>query len=314
MSRASQQDRARNTNSAANIAIRAAAISMGFVFFAGGWRRFFNMPAKLDITSPKHLSNKLVEAAPGSPVETAIHWVLHHPFIAEWSVYLMSAAEIVVGAGLILGLFTRFAALGAAGVNIALMLIFGWEGYECLDEWTMAALGFAVSVTVMFAEPGRASIDGWLHRDWLSEYFTPRWAALWTIASVLFTIGFYSYFFGFFDFQRRTSVAAYSIVAEQVAGHPDVERLYVNGGASPRGAYVKGIRYTLKNGETVYQPADKIQVVKNVFAPWAQSGVHVDGVLKLTLGSKVDIRVPQGAESANINIIDNKDVKVVFGS
>ena len=62
---------------------------MGFVFFTGGWRRFFNVPAKLDITSPAHLSNKLVGAAPGSPIEGVIHWVLNHPWIAEWSVYLM---------------------------------------------------------------------------------------------------------------------------------------------------------------------------------------------------------------------------------
>lgn len=161
------------SSSVRDLALRAIAISMGFVFFTGGWRRFFNIPAKHDIDSAAHLAGKLVEAAPGSPIEPVIHWLLAHPFFAEWSVYLMSTGEVLVGLALILGLLTRFAAFGSALINVALMLIFGWQGYECLDGWTMAALGFAISVSLMIYGTGSFSLDHYLKRGFFRESVCP---------------------------------------------------------------------------------------------------------------------------------------------
>jgi hypothetical protein len=44
--------------------------------------------------------------------------------------------------------------------------------------------------------------------------------------------------------------------------------------------------------------------------PWARSATMTDGFLKLRLGSKTDIRVPQGAVSATIDLIGNPDQTV----
>ncbi|MBR0551193.1 TQO small subunit DoxD [Stakelama marina] len=296
-----------------DFALRAAAISMGFVFFMGGWRRFINVPAKHDITSPASLANKLVEAAPGSPIESWIHWILNSPFLTEWSIYLMSTAEVVVGLSLMLGLFTRATAVGSAMLNVALMIIFGWMGYECLDEWTMAALGFAISVSVMIHGPSLYSVDNWLKRDDFARLFARNVSIALTVVSVVFTVGFYSYFFGILELHKRTSVKSYHISALAVPGKPDQARLYVDAGPSSAAAYVRSITYRMRNGATVVEPAARIAVVKSHFEPWAHhSGSVTDGVMKLRLGAMVDIRIPAGAQSAVIDIIDNKNPEVSF--
>lgn len=296
-----------------DLALRAAAITMGFVFLMGGWRRFINVPAKHDITSPASLANKLVEAAPGSPLEPMIHWVLNHPHIAEWAIYMMSTAEVIVGLALILGLFTRLAATGSALLNFALMLIFGWMGYECLDEWTMAAMGFAISVSVMIYGTGLYSLDSLLKRDDFARYFGRSLSIGLTVFSVIFTVGFYSYFFGISELHKRTSDKSYHVTALQVPGKPDEARLYVDAGPSAAAAYVTSIVFATADGTKVVEPAEKIDVVKSHFEPWAHhSGSVVDGVMKMRLGSMVDIRLPQGAKSAVINMIANKASKVQF--
>ena len=293
------------------LALRASAISMGFVFVSAAWRRFVNVPAKLDIDSPKDVANKLVEAAPGSPIEGLVHFVLARPGLAEFATYAMTIGEALAGLGLIFGFLTRLSAIGAALLNVALMLIFGWQGYECLDEWTMAALGFAISVSVMLYGPGLFALDNVFGIDPFKTWFTKPVAIVLTAASVIFTVGFYDYYFGIAHLERRTAVEAYRIVAEP-ALQADAAILYVNAGGSTNGAYVRSITFTLDDGATVTQSAEEIDILKSYFEPWARSGVLTDGVLRLRLGSKTEIRLPKGARSATIDLIDNADQKVVF--
>jgi thiosulfate dehydrogenase (quinone) len=292
------------------LALRASEIAMGFIFLAGGWRRFYNVPAKHDVESVKHLSGKLAQAAPGSPIEDIIHWVLYKPALAELSVYFMSSAEVVVGLGLIFGFMTRLAGVGSAGLNVAMMLIFGWMGYECLDEYTMSALGFAISISAMIYGAGSYSLDSKLKIDPLGQYLTKNLAIALTVVSVLFTVGFYEYYFGVFKFHKRTSDRVYSIVAEPT-DKADISTLYVNAGGSSSAAYVNSITFTLKDGSKVKQLPKQIEVLRSHFEPWSKSGIIRDGVLRLRLGSKVDIRIPSGAESAKIDLIDNKKDPVV---
>lgn len=292
-------------------ALRASAFAMGFVFVSAAWRRFVNAPAKLDITSPHDVANKLVHAAPGSPIEGVIHWLLEQPQLTEAATYLMTVGELLAGLGLIFGFLTRGAAVGAALLNIALMLIFGWQGYECLDEWTMAALGFAISVSVMLYGPGVWSLDQAVGIDPFAKLFTRPVAIGLTLFSMLFTVGFYQYYFGIAELHRRTSVSEYAIVAEP-GPQPDVATLYVNAGGSSGGAYVRSIAFKLQNGETIEQAGEEVDVLKSYFEPWAASGKQTDGVLVLKLGSKTDIRIPKDATSATIDLIGNKDQQVTF--
>ncbi len=233
--------------------------------------------------------------------------------MAEWSIYAMSTAEVVVGLGLILGLLTRIAAAGSALLNIALMLIFGWMGYECLDEWTMAALGFAISVSVMIYGSGTYSLDHALKRDDFAGLFTRNVCLGLTLFSVLFTVGFYSYYFGIFDFGKRTSTGSYHISALHIPDHADQARLYVDAGPSSAFAYVTSITYTVDDGSESVVDAAEIEVIESHFEPWAHnSGTITDGLMKLRLGSMVDIRIPENAVSATIHLVDNKDSTVNF--
>lgn len=294
------------------LAVRAISLSMGFVFFIAGWRRFYNMPAKHDIDSAAHLANKLVAAAPGSPIESVIHWIMYQPTLLSLATYTFSLAEVVVGLLLMIGLWTRLAAIGSMGLQFVLMIIFGWMGYECLDEWTMAATGFAISVTIFLTGSGSYAIDNWLTKDWVAHWATPKVAMTLVILSVIITVGFYSFYFGIFHFQKRTSTHNYRIVAESVDGQQDIKTLYVNAGGSSTASYVKSITFTLADGSTVVQMPEEINIVRQHFLPWSKSGKVVDGVLKLRLGSKTDIKIPKTAKSAVIDLIDNKDQQLKF--
>ncbi len=294
------------------LALRASAISMGFVFASAAWRRFVNAPAKLDIDSPKDVANKLVAAAPGSPVEGAGSFRAGAAWLLPFATYAMTIGEALQELGLIVGT-PRLSAIGAALLNVALMLIFGWQGFECLDEWTMAALGFAISVSVMLYGPGLYALDNVFGIDPFRSVFTKRVGVALTIVSVLFTASFYNYYFGIAHLERRTDVEAYRIVAEP-APQADAAILYVNAGASTNGAYVRSITFKLQTGETVTRSAEEIEILKSYFEPWARSGVLTDGVLRLRLGSKTEIRVPKGAMSATIDLIDNADQEVMLGT
>jgi len=291
--------------------LRAIEISMGFVFLMGAWRRFFNMPIKHEIESGGHLANKLVMAAPGSPIEGAVHWVLYDPFLAEWSVYFMSAAEAVIGSAMILGLFSRLAAFGSAAMNVALMLIFGWMGYECLDEWTMAALGFAISISLVIYGSNTYSLDSKFGVDPFRSLVTKRVSAVLTVLSIVFTVGFYSYYFGIFHFQKLTHTKVYTVVAQETADD-DVYTLYVSAGGSSSPAYLTDIVFHMEDGSTITEIPEQVEVLRSHFEPWSHgSGKVVNGLMRLSLGSKVDIRVPDGAVSADINLLDNKKQNVV---
>jgi thiosulfate dehydrogenase (quinone) len=109
-------------------------------------------------------------------VQGPIEWTLRHPDLIVASVWLWTIAELAVGLGLMLGIATRAAALGSFWLNVVLMLIFGWMGSTCLDEWTMAVSGVAMSSAVFLAGGGAWSLDeryiaptGWAQRmPWLN--------------------------------------------------------------------------------------------------------------------------------------------------
>jgi thiosulfate dehydrogenase (quinone) len=57
------------------------------------------------------------------------------------------------------GLLTRIAALVSIGLSVVLMLMFGWQGATCIDEWTMAACNLAIGATLMLGGGSALSLD-----------------------------------------------------------------------------------------------------------------------------------------------------------
>ncbi|HEV7477067.1 MAG TPA: TQO small subunit DoxD [Burkholderiales bacterium] len=201
----------------AAIALLSVRLIEGFIYWGGGSRRFIYGPEKLDPSAPTWMANKLQSAMPGALLGTdhLIAFLLHHFWLLYPAVILFSAAELIAGAALMAGLFTRLAALVSVGLSMALMLMFGWQGATCIDEWTMAACNLAMGATLVLAGGAAYSLDNMLLRrnPGLAGRAWFRWAAgslplrltdrafrnfgLAVLAAVLaFIIGTYSYYRG----------------------------------------------------------------------------------------------------------------------
>jgi uncharacterized membrane protein YphA (DoxX/SURF4 family) len=193
----------------------------GFIFWGGASRRLFydfqdvagaDLAVKLDFESLHFVAAKLTHALPGSLwIQGPLEWTLQHPDLILASVWVWTMAELAVGLGLIFGLATRLAAFVTIGLNIALMLIFGWMGSTCLDEWTMAVSGVAMSSAIFLAGGGTWSLDnligrtGWAKRNgWSAWIFSgplaPTTLKAWGLGlaavAIVFTVGSYNMLFG----------------------------------------------------------------------------------------------------------------------
>jgi thiosulfate dehydrogenase (quinone) len=202
----------------AAIALLSIRIIQGFVYWGGGSRRFIYAPSKLDPSGGHSwMANKFQTAMPGAllGMDHVISFMLQHFYVLYAGVILFSAAELVVGFMLMTGLMIRVSALASMGFSVLLMLMFGWQGATCIDEWTMAACNLAMGTTLLLGGGGAYSLDNVLLRRNYSLADRPwfRWTsgslplpqtdagfqklAFGLLAFVLvFNIGTYSYYRG----------------------------------------------------------------------------------------------------------------------
>ncbi len=202
---------------AAAIAMLSVRVIQGFIYWGAGSRRFIYAPSKLDPSQPSWMANKLQAAMPGALFgsDQIIAFLLHHFWLLYAAIVVFSAAELIVGLALMAGLMTRLAALLSVGLSISLMLLFGWQGGTCIDEWTMATCNVAMGASLMLAGSAAYSMDNtWLRRNpGLAKRMWFRWGggslklplsdagfrklALAVLAFVLvFDIGLYDYYRG----------------------------------------------------------------------------------------------------------------------
>jgi thiosulfate dehydrogenase [quinone] large subunit len=199
------------------IALLSVRFIQGFIYWGGGSRRFIYAPEKLNPDAPTWMANKLQSAMPGALLGTdqLIAFLLHHFWLLYPAVILFSGAELIAGAALMAGLLTRLAALVSVGFSMVLMLMFGWQGATCIDEWTMAACNLAMGATLVLVGGGAYSLDNVLlkRNTGLADRTWFRWLAgslplpltdtafrklgLAVLAAVLaFNIGTYGYYRG----------------------------------------------------------------------------------------------------------------------
>ena len=202
---------------AAAIAMLSVRVIQGFIYWGGGSRRFIYDPSKLDPDAPSWMANKLQTAIPGAlfGLDRALAFLLDHFWLLYAAILLFSAVELIVGFALMAGFLTRLAALMSVGLSVSLMLLFGWQGGTCVDEWTMAACNVAMGATLMLAGSAAYSLDNaWLSRDpTLAQKAWFRWCggslrlplsadgfrnlALLVLGLVLvFDVGLYNYYRG----------------------------------------------------------------------------------------------------------------------
>ncbi len=164
----------------AAIAMLSVRIIQGFIYWGGGSRRFIYAPSKLDPDQSTWMANKFQTAMPGAVLglDRVIAYLLHHFWLLYAGVIIFSAIELIAGLALMAGLLTRLAAFVSVGLSIVLMLMFGWQGGTCIDEWTMAACNLAMGATLMLAGSAAYSADNALLRrkPALAERPWFRWA------------------------------------------------------------------------------------------------------------------------------------------
>ncbi len=165
---------------AAALAMLSVRIIQGFIYWGGGSRRFIYAPWKLDPDQSSWMANKFQTAMPGAlfGLDRVIAYLLHHFWLLYVGIILFSAIELIAGLALMAGLMTRLAAFVSVGLSIVLMLLFGWQGGTCVDEWTMAACNLAMGATLMLAGSAAYSLDNALLRrnPALAERPWFRWA------------------------------------------------------------------------------------------------------------------------------------------
>jgi thiosulfate dehydrogenase [quinone] large subunit len=173
-----------------------------------------------------------------------------------------------------LGLLTRAAAGVSLWLNITLMLIFGWMGSTCLDEWTMAVSGVAMSSAVFLAGGGAWSLDeryiapaAWARRfPWLTWIGsgplpgdTAHKLALWLGgACIAFTVVTYHILFGAVvtplhsrvNFHRHDIALTHASLATDGAVMFDA---YVNAGPDTGAAYIVAAKLLDAAGTVVAQ-------------------------------------------------------------
>lgn len=247
----------------------------GWVYWAGASRRLIYSTGKLDPESGGYMAHKMNEAIPGAIFGTGdvLSALMHQPTMLFIAIMVFTLVEVLVGLGLIFGLMTRFFGLISVGLSISLMLMFGWLGSTCVDEWTMAANSFAMGLGIMLAGSGSWwSLDHWLanrfprlaRRAWFPWLFSgplawvtvTRAAKLFGILAFVFAVGFYAYLRGavFSPLAPRTNPKHHHVAMSKPVLSPSGDLslfAYVDAGPDTQGAYVVQVSLVDAHGQRV---------------------------------------------------------------
>ena len=297
----------------------ANRLVLGWIYWGGASRRFIYSTQKIDPTSPGYLANKLVHAAPGVPfgLEGLMHWILAQPVLLQAAVIGFSLVELVVGVGLMVGFATRLMSLIGLGLAAFLMIVFGWMGTTCLDEWTMAACGFAMAAVTLVTGSGPLSVDNWLakrgqteNRPWLAWFASGglpidketclRISWILGALSIAFTVFFYGFNFNaiYSPLHKRVNNLHPHVALSQgvVADGRVSVNTYMNAGPDTQGLYV--VRAVLAPAGAGAAPVFDYDAaaltrkgtvtIANRYAPWSTCKKIAYG-LRCQLGSKATL-------------------------
>ena len=195
-------------------AVLAVRLVLGWIYWGGGTRRFIYAPQKLDPHAHSWMANKFQSGMPGAllGLNHVIGHILHHPGLVYFILVAVSVVEVLCGLALIVGFLTRLSALVSLSISASLMLIFGWQGATCIDEWTMAVSTFSMGCTIIVAGGGLWSVDSYLmkknpalaDKGWFRAFGSGPLGSgtleglgkILGVVAIVFTLVFYNYFRG----------------------------------------------------------------------------------------------------------------------
>ena len=266
MSTSNTNTEMKNTFGQMGLASLVIRFTMGFIFWGGFSRRaiYAVAPAdgnhfKLDVNHANFVGNKIAAAYPGSFIPDTLVSVIQNVPLMNFTMWLFSFAELAVGLALIFGFATRLAAIGGMLLNFGMMLVFGWMGSTCLDEWTMAAFGFGICAAVYITGAGYYSIDNVLAKKGIGQWKIFPWLfsgplpmsndglkkfSLWmTALTFLFVVGFYNALYGatYSKLKPRVGFHKQNIKISDVKINDDGSASfygYVNAGPDTQAAYI----------------------------------------------------------------------------
>lgn len=132
---------------------------LAFVFLYAGISKLADTRF-LDPSAPSSLHATLVAVRPASPIRSLLGPVADHSFAFG---VLMAVAEIAVGIGLALGLFTRIAAAGGMALALSLWLTVSWGATPWYTSADLVYL-FALTPMLIAGAGGLWSVDAWLEQ------------------------------------------------------------------------------------------------------------------------------------------------------
>ncbi|MBS0358369.1 MAG: hypothetical protein JSS53_03745 [Proteobacteria bacterium] len=239
-----------------------------WILFAAAWRRLVLKPEALDPSSPLYEGLKLNHFIPHTAwIKPILNYVVLNPDVLLTFLWCFTIMEATTGILLFLGLGTRFLGLLSAGLFTGLMLVAGWLGTTCLDEWTVASFGIGIGLCLFLAGSGPYSIDALIfkrfshlveHRIWgifvspelsfIRDYKeAKRYAIVLSILALVFVLYTNQHFVGgvYGPFHNpATSMNIKSHTKLQSNGDMALT-LYRNEGPDTYGAFI--IHITLKN-------------------------------------------------------------------
>lgn len=150
---------------------------IGWTYFSAFWRRVA-LEDKLDPNLPGYIGEKFNHFLPNAlGIGPIIEHLLTHPDLLRVAMTVFTVAEGVVGACIMLGLFTRVMSLGVLSFAFGILLSAGWLGTTCLDEWQIGILGVACGFALFLSGGGRYSVDQLL-RNRGADVTRRRWFPL----------------------------------------------------------------------------------------------------------------------------------------
>jgi thiosulfate dehydrogenase [quinone] large subunit len=198
----------------AGLIILCIRFVQGWIFWAGASRRFIYDPEKMDPNAANWMANKLQSSMPGAllGLSHVVSFLLQHFILLYIALFLMSLIELLSGIALIIGFFTRLAGFITALISVLMMLLFGWEGATCVDEWTMAVSGFSLGLCLALSGASIYSIDSLLlsrrpnlaRKRWflvlasgpITFNSLRKTSLVFLIFTVIFTLSTYNYYRG----------------------------------------------------------------------------------------------------------------------
>ncbi len=92
-------------------------------------------------------------------IKPLIIYLITHPGLFYYFIITFTIIEGFVGIGLLLGFFTRLAAIGATLLSLGILLGSGWLGSTCVDEWQIGIAGIGAGLVIFSLGAGVFSLD-----------------------------------------------------------------------------------------------------------------------------------------------------------